>query len=75
MAGVVHLLDAGVGVFQGDAGETSGSLVIAALQFVSVFFLAITIDADAPNEGADHNTTPPSAALTSSHRIAKKRAA
>jgi hypothetical protein len=41
------LLDAGVGVFQGDAGETFGPLVIATLQFASVFFLAMTIDADA----------------------------
>ena len=44
----MQLLDAGVGVFQGDVGKTIGPLVIAALQFVAVFFLARTIDADAP---------------------------
>jgi hypothetical protein len=48
LAGVVQLLDAGVGVFQGDAGKTIGPLIIAALQFISVFFLARTIDVDAP---------------------------
>ena len=47
LAGVVQLLDAGVGVFQGDVGKTIGPLVIAALQFVAVFFLARTIDAGA----------------------------
>jgi hypothetical protein len=51
LAGVVQLLDAGVGVFQGDAGKTIGPLVIAALQFISVFFLARTIDANAPERG------------------------
>jgi hypothetical protein len=51
LAGVVQSLDAGVGVFQGDAGKTIGPLVIAALQFISVFFLAGTIDADAPERG------------------------
>ena len=47
LAGVVQLLDAGVGVFQGDVSKTIGPLVIAALQFVAVFFLARTIDAGA----------------------------
>ena len=47
LAGVVQLLDAGVGIFQGDVGKTIGPLVIAALQFVAVFFLAGTIDAGA----------------------------
>ena len=47
LAGVVQLLDAGVGIFQGDVGKTIGPLVIAALQFVAVFFLARTIDAGA----------------------------
>jgi hypothetical protein len=47
LAGVVQLLDAGVGVFQVDVGKTIGPLVIAALQFVAVFFLAGTIDAGA----------------------------
>jgi hypothetical protein len=51
LAGVVQLLDAGVGVFQGDASKTIGPLVIAALQFISVFFLARAIDADAPQRG------------------------
>jgi hypothetical protein len=45
LAGVVQLLDAGVGVFQGDLGKTFGPLAIAALQLVAVFFLARTIDA------------------------------
>ncbi len=48
LAGAVQLLDAGVGAFQGDVAKTIGPLVIAALQFVAVFFLARTIDADAP---------------------------
>jgi hypothetical protein len=47
LAGVVQLFDAGVGIFQGDVGKTIGPLVIAALQFVAVFFLAGTIDAGA----------------------------
>jgi hypothetical protein len=48
LAGVVQLLDAGVGALQGDVGKTIGPLVIAALQFISVFFLASTIDPHAP---------------------------
>jgi ABC-type transport system involved in multi-copper enzyme maturation permease subunit len=51
LAGVVQLLDAGVGAFQGDAGKTVGPLVIAALQFVSVFFVAMTIDANVAERG------------------------
>jgi hypothetical protein len=51
LAGVVQLLDAGVGAFQGDVAKTLGPLMIAALQFVSVFFLARTIGADAPERG------------------------
>jgi hypothetical protein len=51
LAGVVQLLDAGVGAFQSDVGRTLGPLMIAALQFVSVFFLARTIGADAPERG------------------------
>jgi hypothetical protein len=46
LAGVVQLLDAGVGAFQGDVGKTAGPLVIAALQFLSLFVLARAIDAD-----------------------------
>jgi hypothetical protein len=48
LAGVVQLLDAGIGVFQGDVGKTIGPLAIAALQFISVFFLARAIDVEAP---------------------------
>jgi hypothetical protein len=48
LAGVVQLLDAGVGAFQGDLGKTLGPLVIALLQFAAVFFLARTIDPRAP---------------------------
>jgi hypothetical protein len=51
LAGVIQLLDAGVGAFKGDVGKTIGPLVIAALQFVSVFFLARTIDVHAPGRG------------------------
>jgi hypothetical protein len=51
LAGVVQLLDAGVGVFQGDVGKTIGPLAIAALQFVAVFFLARTVDAEGPRRG------------------------
>jgi hypothetical protein len=47
LAGVVQLLDAGVGTFQGDVGKRIGPLVIAALQFAAVFFLARTIDTGA----------------------------
>ena len=51
LAGVIQVLDAGVGAFQGDVGKTIGPLAIAALQFVAVFFLARTIDAGAPEPG------------------------
>ena len=51
LAGVVQLLDAGVGAFQGDVGKTIGPLSIAVLQFVAVFFLAKTINADAAERG------------------------
>jgi hypothetical protein len=51
LAGAVQLLDAGVGAFQGDVGKTIGPLAIAALQIVSVFFLARTIDPAAPERG------------------------
>jgi hypothetical protein len=51
LAGGVQLLDAGVGAFQGDVGKTIGPLVIAALQFISVFFLARTMGADLPERG------------------------
>ena len=51
LAGVIQVLDAGVGAFQGDVGKTIGPLAIAALQFVAVFFLARTIDAGAPERG------------------------
>jgi hypothetical protein len=47
LAGVVQLLDAGVGAFQGDVGKTVGPLAIAALQFISVYLLARTMDGDA----------------------------
>lgn len=39
LAGVVQLLDAGVGLFQHDPGKTIGPLVIAALQFAVLFNL------------------------------------
>ncbi len=58
LAGVVQLLDAGVGAFQDDVGKTTGSLAIAALQFISVFFLARTIDADAPERARGSQRDP-----------------
>ena len=48
LAGVVQLLDAGVGALQGDLGKTLGPFLIALLQFAAVFFLASTIDPRAP---------------------------
>jgi hypothetical protein len=47
----VQLLDAGIGVFQGDVGKTIGLFTIAGLQFISVFFLARTVNADAQERG------------------------
>jgi hypothetical protein len=39
LAGVMQLLDAGVGIVQSDFGKTIGPLAIAALQFVSLYYL------------------------------------
>jgi hypothetical protein len=39
LAGVVQLLDAGIGVIQHDAGKTIGPLALAALQFVALLML------------------------------------
>jgi hypothetical protein len=39
LAGVVQLLDAGVGLFQRDIGKTIGPVVIAVLQFLAPFNL------------------------------------
>jgi hypothetical protein len=39
LAGVVQLLDAGVGLFQHDVGKTIGPLIIAVLQFLALFNL------------------------------------
>jgi hypothetical protein len=40
LAGVIQLLDAGVGLAQHDVGKTIGPLVIAALQALAIFRLA-----------------------------------
>ncbi|MEH2488686.1 hypothetical protein [Bradyrhizobium sp. AZCC 2230] len=39
LAGIVQLLDAGVGLFQQDIGKTAGPLVIALLQFLALLNL------------------------------------
>jgi hypothetical protein len=39
LAGVIQLLDAGIGLFQHDAGKFAGPLFIAALQFSVVLLL------------------------------------
>jgi hypothetical protein len=39
LAGVMQLLDAGIGLFQHDPGKFSGPLFIAALQFFVVYLL------------------------------------
>jgi hypothetical protein len=39
VAGLMQLLDAGIGVVQGDLGKTIGPLVIGVLQFASLYFL------------------------------------
>jgi hypothetical protein len=39
LAGVVQLLDAGIGLFQHDAGKSAGPFVIAAIQFSVVLLL------------------------------------
>jgi hypothetical protein len=39
LAGVMQLLDAGVGLVQGDFGKTIGPLAIAALQFAALYYL------------------------------------
>ncbi len=40
LAGVLQLLDAGVGLFQHDLGKSIGPLVIAAFQFFAVYLLS-----------------------------------
>jgi len=40
LAGVIQLLDAGVGLFQHDLGKSIGPLVIAAFQFFAVYLLS-----------------------------------
>jgi hypothetical protein len=39
LAGVMQLLDAGIGVFEHDLGKCAGPLVISVLQFVAVYLL------------------------------------
>jgi hypothetical protein len=39
LAGVIQLLDAGIGLFQHDTGKCAGPLVIAAIQFSVVLLL------------------------------------
>ena len=48
---IEEALDAGIGVFQGDVGKTTGPVTIAALQFISVFILARTVNANAQERG------------------------
>ena len=48
LAGAVQLLDAGVGIVQGDTAKTVGPLAIAALQFASLYFLQKTISREHP---------------------------
>jgi hypothetical protein len=50
LAGVVQLLDAGIGAVQGDVGKTVGPLVIAALQFASLYFLQRTVSRESPTQ-------------------------
>jgi hypothetical protein len=40
LAGIIQLLDAGVGLFQNDLGKTIGPIIIAILQLFSCFILA-----------------------------------
>jgi len=37
LAGAMQLLDAGIGLFEGDPGKCAGPLTIAVLQFLVVF--------------------------------------
>ena len=39
LAGVIQLLDAGIGLFQHDTGKCAGPLLIAAIQFSAVLLL------------------------------------
>jgi predicted hydrocarbon binding protein len=39
LAGLIQVLDAGVGPVQQDVGKTVGPIVIAAFQFVALFYL------------------------------------
>ena len=39
LAGVMQLLDGGIGLYEGDLGKSAGPLVIAALQFVVMYRL------------------------------------
>jgi hypothetical protein len=43
LAGVIQLLDAGIGLFQHDVGKFAGPLFIAALQFSAVLLLNSSI--------------------------------
>ena len=48
LAGVIQILDAGVGVVQQDVGKTVGPIVIAVLQFVALFYLRKAVNAPRP---------------------------
>jgi hypothetical protein len=48
LAGVMQLLDAGIGIVQGDFGKTIGPLVIAALQFASLYRLQRATSGESP---------------------------
>jgi hypothetical protein len=48
LAGVVQLLDAAIGIVQGDIAKTVAPLAIAALQFGSLYFLQRTISRESP---------------------------
>jgi hypothetical protein len=48
LAGVIQILDAGVGVVQQDMGKTVGPIMIAVLQFAALFYLRKSVNAPRP---------------------------
>ncbi|MBM7044199.1 hypothetical protein [Rhizobium lusitanum] len=51
LAGIIQLLDAGVGLLQHDLGKSAGPLVIATLQFCVVLLLRRSVRSTLPSAG------------------------
>jgi hypothetical protein len=53
LAGVMQFLDAGIGIVQGDFGKTIGPLIIAVLQFASLYYLQRATSGESPMPGRE----------------------